>query len=305
MLISTDSLNGLFEGFKTSFNKGLESAPSHYKSIAMLVNSSAAEETYAWLGQFPRLREWVGDRVIKNLAAHSYAVRNKVFETTIAVKRTSIEDDQYGIYGPLMMELGRTASEHPDELVFALLASGLTTTCYDGQYFFDTDHPVQNADGTTASVSNYDFGGGSSDYPWFLLDTSRAIKPMLFQERMPYDFQQLTQDGTDNVFLRDEYLYGVRGRANAGFGLWQLAYASQATLDGSSYAAARTAMMSFKGDEGRPLGIRPDTMVVPPALEQKALQLLQNQLVIQELGGTAISNEWMGTAKLIVTPWLT
>lgn len=304
MLINAGSLQGLFQGFKTSFNKGLDSAPSHYKQIAMVTNSTTAEETYGWLGQFPSIREWVGDRVVKNLTAHSYAVRNRVFESTIAVPRTNIEDDQYGIYGPLMAELGRSAGEHPDQLVFALLALGLTTPCYDGQYFFDTDHPVRNADGTMGSVSNFDVGGGAGD-TWYLLDTSRAIKPLLFQERIPYDFQQLTQEGDENVFLRDEYLYGVRARSNAGFGLWQLAYASQADLDGDSYAAARAAMMSFKGDEGRPLGIMPDTLIVPPSMERDGRRLLQNELVVDMgTGGSGVSNEWVGSARLIVTAWL-
>lgn len=299
MIINGSNLTGLFKGFNTSFNKGLEGAASYYKNIAMLTNSEGSDETYAWLGQFPRLREWVGDRVLKNLAAHGYTLTNKTFEDTIKVKRTDIEDDKYGVYGPLMTELGRAAGEHPDELVFALLALGFSTKCYDGQYFFDTDHPVKNTDGTESSVSNY---GGGSGTPWFLLDTSRAIKPLIFQQRMPYALTQLTADTDENVFMRDEYLYGVRGRANAGFGLWQLAYASKEALTPENYAAARQAMQELKGDEGRPLNVKPDTLVVPPALEQDALKLLNNALTVS--GGAAVSNEWAGTAKPIITAWL-
>jgi len=299
MLINASNLKSLFQGFNTSFNKGLEGAQSHHKDVAMVTPSQASEETYAWLGQFPKLREWIGDRVIKNLSAHSYTLKNRTFEDTIRVKRIDVEDDKYGLYGPLMTELGRAAGQHPDELVFSLFAAGFSTVCYDGQYFFDTDHPVKAADGTDGTASNY---GGGASAAWYLLDTSRAIKPIIFQERIPYSLQQLTNDSDENVFMRDEYLYGVRARANAGFGLWQLAYASKQTLDATSYAAARAAMMSLKGDEGRPLGIKPDTLVVPPSLEQTALQLIANELIINS--GVAVSNEWKGTAKLIVTPWL-
>lgn len=244
MLINGANIASLFQGFNTSFNKGMQAAPSRYKDVAMVIPSTTLETTYGWLGQFPRLREWLGDRVIKNLESHSYAVKNKLFETSVKVKRTDVEDDQYGIYGSLMEEMGRSAGDHPDELVFTLLSLGFSTLCYDGQYFFDTDHPVGGEEGVT-NVSNMQAGSGSQ---WFLLDTSPAIKPLLFQERIPYSFQSLTAETDENVFKRDEYLYGVRARANAGFGLWQLAFGSKATLDATNYAAARSTMMSIKGD---------------------------------------------------------
>ncbi len=308
MLINQANLRVVFDGFNTSFNKGFEGAKSHYKDVAMAVPSTAGNNTYGWLGQFPKLREWVGDRVIKNLVAHSYAVENKLFENTIGVPRVAIEDDQFGIFGPMFTEMGRTTAQHPDELIFSLLAAGFTTECYDGQYFFDTDHPVADAQGVPQSVSNFQAGGGA---PWFLLDCSRAIKPMLFQTRVPYTFTRLDKDTDDNVFWRDQYIYGVRARANAGFGLWQLAYASKADLTADNYEAARAAMMALKGDEARPLGIQPDTLVVPPSLEGDAMRLLNNgnRIVVADNGsGTmtpvSVTNEWAGTAKPIVTAWL-
>jgi phage major head subunit gpT-like protein len=290
MFINKAELNNLFSGFQTSFNKGKEQAASYYQSIAMVVPSQTSEETYGWLGQFPKLREWIGDRVINNLTAEGYTLKNKLFEDTISVPRTNIEDDSYGIFGPLFQEMGRVSEEHPDELIFDLLAAGFSSLCYDGQYFFDTDHPVNGA-----SVSNMQAGAGAA---WFLLDTSRAIKPLLFQRRVPYELTSLTNSSDENVFMKDEYLYGVRGRSNAGFGLWQLAFGSKATLDATNYASARSAMMSLKGDEGRPLGIMPNKLVVGPSLEQAGRKLINNQLE------NSSSNEWAGSAELVVVPWL-
>jgi phage major head subunit gpT-like protein len=38
------------------------------------------------------------------------------------------------------------------------------------------------------------------------------------------ELDQLTNpSASDRVFLKDEYLYGVRARYNAGYGLWQFA----------------------------------------------------------------------------------
>jgi phage major head subunit gpT-like protein len=59
--------------------------------------------------------------VVKNLAAHSYKIANRDFEQTITVPRNDIEDDQYGVFGPMFEEMGRSAAEFPDELVFGLM----------------------------------------------------------------------------------------------------------------------------------------------------------------------------------------
>lgn len=308
MLINAHNLSVLFQGFNASFTRGVTQAPSHYKDIAMVVPSTTRETTYGWLGQFPKMREWLGSRIVRNLAAHSYTVRNRKFEDTVAVQRDDVSDDQYGIYGPMFEEMGKAAAEHPDDLVFALLAAGFTEACYDGQYFFDTDHPVIGSDGQPASVSNMQAGSGPA---WFLMDTSRAIKPLLFQKREDYVLTSLDRETDENVFMRDEYLYGVRARANAGFGLWQLAFASKADLTAANYEAARKAMQEFRGDEGRPLGIKPNVLVVPPALEGDAMRLLNNGTRVESVddggGGTvpvAIANEWAGTAKPIISSWL-
>ncbi|MCB1464972.1 MAG: Mu-like prophage major head subunit gpT family protein [Nitratireductor sp.] len=297
MIINTQTLDAAYTGFKTLFNQGFEGAKSITPEITTKVPSSMEKEVYGWLGQFPGMRKWVGDRIIKNLVAHGFTVVNELFEDTISIPRTKIEDDSYGVFSSFFVEMGRAAAEKPDEIVANLLLNGFDQQCFDGQYFFDSDHPVRTGDNDYVSVSNVQSG---SSAPWFLLDTSRAIKPILWQERIPFSqFQRLDRDSDHNVFFQDEYIYGVRGRGNAGYGLWQMAFGSKATLDADNYEAARVAMMGFKGDEGRPLGIMPNTLVVPPSLEKKALNILNAEHL--ENGE---SNVYRNTAKLIVTPWL-
>jgi phage major head subunit gpT-like protein len=94
-------------------------------------------------------------------------------------------------------------------------------------------------------------------------------------------------------------MYGVRARVNAGFGLWQLAFGSKDTLNAANYAAARAAMMDFRSDGGKVLGITPSVLVVPPALEEAAMRLVNS-----EFGTGGESNPWKGTAKVIVTPYV-
>ncbi len=271
-IITPALLSGLRTGFSKAFQDALTNTPTDWEKVATRVPSSAASNTYGWLGQFPALREWVGDRVLKDMAAQAYQVQNKLYEGTVAVKRTDIEDDNVGVYTPLFAEMGRAAKAHADQLVFGLLAAGETTTCYDGQNFFDTDHPVYpNVDGTgTATlVSNLQAGTGPA---WYLLDTSRALKPLIFQERTTPELDALTSTQDEMVFMSDTYRYGVRYRCNAGFGFWQLAYKSKAALDAANFNAAVAAMMQAKADGGRPLGVKPTTLVVPPSLRATRLR---------------------------------
>lgn len=296
--ITPGLLDALFKGYSAEYQKALAKAQgdAQWKKIATLVPSNGAANLYAWLGQFPQLVEWIGARVIRDMAAKGYTITNRLFESTVGVPRTMVEDDMAGVFLPMFNEMGRAAGYHPDSLVFELLMAGFTEACFDGQNFFDEEHPVYaNVDGTgtVTNVSNMDVPAADPGPAWFLLDTSRALLPFIFQERTKPEMTSKTNpNNSDHVFEHDEYLHGVRYRCEAGFGFWQMAYASKQPLTGEFYGKARAAMQSFKADGGRPLKIRPTTLVVPPQLEAQARKLL----VKDENGG----NEWAGTAELFV-----
>jgi phage major head subunit gpT-like protein len=298
-IITPALITSLRTGFSKAFQDSLTATPSDWAKVATRVPSSAASNTYGWLNQFPALREWVGDRVIKDMAAQAYQVQNKLYEGTVSVRRTDIEDDNVGVYTPLFSEMGRAAAAHPDQLVFDLLNTAHTTNCYDGQFFFDTDHPVYpNVDGTgvATQVSNVQAGAGAA---WYLLDTSRALKPLIFQERTTPELEALTSTQDESVFMSDVYRYGIRYRCNAGLGFWQMAYKSQATLDATNFNSAMSAMMSIKADGGRPMGIKPTVLVVPPSLRANAIEIVKNERL-----ANGASNANFGVVDLIVSPWL-
>lgn len=296
MIINRNTLVTLGTGFKASFQGGLGRAPTDHNRVAMPVPSSTGKEEYGWLGKLPSAREWLGDRVINNLGQSGYAITNKDFELTVGVDRNHIQDDNLGIYGPLFEEMGQSTGAKACELVYGLLKLGFSSACYDGQFFFDTDHPVLDENGSPVSVANTDGGSGA---PWFLIDATRVFKPVILQRRKDWDFVSKDNLDDDNVFMRKEFLYGADARMNVGFGLWQLAWGSKQALNATNYAAARAALMGMKGDYGRPLGVRPSLLVVPPSLESAGRKILQSQL-----GTGGETNEWANTSELLVTPWL-
>lgn len=291
MIITPASLSGIYRSFKVLFNKTLAETKTQWKEVAMYQKVTSLENNYAWLGDFPTMREWIGDRIVKNLRDFDYTIKNKPFEATIAIPETALVYDQIGLHKPRIQQLAQSAEQHKDILLFSLLNNGFSELCYDGQNFFDTDHPVGGA-----SVSNT---GGGSGTAWFLLDLSRIIKPMIMQVHTRPKLVSMDNPTDVNMFMRKEMIYGVDDRKNCGFGLWQLAYGSKATLNDTNYSAARAAMMNLKNDHGTPLGVMPTHLVYPPSLESAALTLLNAQF-----NSDGSSNIWYKTVKPLMVPWL-
>ncbi len=296
MLVNAANLDTLRVGFKSTFQGALSQAASQWARVATRVPATQKEQKYGWIGKVQRVREWIGPRAIGNLQQHDYAIKEKPWELTIGVDRDDIETDNLGIYTPMFAEMGAQTGALADQLVFALLEAGFATNCYDGQYFFDTDHPVLDKTGVAQSVSNT---GGGSGAPWFLLCTRGALKPLIYQVRKEFEFVAKDRVTDDNVFDLREFRYGADARSNVGFGFWQMAYGSKSTLNAANYATARAALTGMKGDFGNPLGLVPDLLVCGPSLESAARKLLNSEYAS---GGE--TNEWKGTAELLVCPWL-
>ena len=146
MILQPAALSAAFLNFDTRFQQVYGETPTHFQRIATEMPSNTDTEVHAWMGRLPQLREWIGPRVINNIASRTQRLTNKLFEDTFAVKRTHIEDDKLGIYAPAIAELARVSKLWPDKLVADAIIAGGTTTTYDGQYFFDTDHPVNMDD---------------------------------------------------------------------------------------------------------------------------------------------------------------
>ena len=296
-LTKSDMPHLLEDGLKTVFFEALDNTVGDYERVATIVPSGSDEEAYPWLGAVPGMREFKDERMPLGLLEHSYTIKNKTWESSIAVERSAIEDDKYGQIKLRVQSLAREAKRHVDELVFTLLRNGFASNCYDGQYFFDTDHSegdsgTQSNKGTSAldasalqvaitAMMKYKDDKGkllgivpdllvvppdlqwtamelleSTYWPgsqanhkmannvlkgkldllvspyltdttdWFVFSTKGIIKPMILQSRAPVEFAALEGD-SESGFMRDQYIYGVRARYNAGYGLWQMAYGSQ------------------------------------------------------------------------------
>jgi phage major head subunit gpT-like protein len=294
MLINKAVLTQIFTNIKATFNKAFDAAPSQWQKIAMRVNSTTSVEDYAWLNNFPKMREWIGEKFVKSLETNKYSLKNKPYEATVEILRDNIEDDQLGFIGPQAQGAGFAAKQWPDELVFDAVNQGVSTICHDGQYFFDTDHPVGDTsvsnkydvalDIATQAAAKSSYGAvrtamksqkdeegrplnvnpnillvstnledtanalmtvdrledgkpnlykGTAevvvvpwltDNTWYLLDTTKPVKPFVFQERKKPMMVSQTDMSSDDVFNKGVYKFGAEARGAAGYGFWQLAF---------------------------------------------------------------------------------
>lgn len=302
MIVNVKNVKQIFINLKATFQKAFDQSPTDWQKVAMEVPSNGKENDYSWLSRFPKMREWIGDKVIKSLAAFHYTIRNKDWEATVEVDRNDIEDDQLMGYALQAKGAGQSAAELPADIVAALISNGFTNLCYDGQMFFDTDHLVagksvsnrgtkklkvgslaeakasygaartamrslKDDEGASLKIrpnllvvppaleddANYlmtaeKFPDGtpnpyrntaevlvmpelSSDSAWFLFDTTKPVKPLIYQLRKKPVFVEQMDYNSDNVFKRKKFLFGAEARCNGGYGFWQMAFGSDGTTE--------------------------------------------------------------------------
>lgn len=158
-ITSPTALEAVFTNFNVVFLQGRgEASPIAEKLATVQTLRKGREARVIIPGQLARMRKWLGERVVNNLNAADFKFAVDDFEGTVEVDRNDIEDDQLGIYEPQIRDLGTQAGYLWDDLVSDADAAGETTLCYDGQYFYDTDHPV-DLNNTGAGTQSNLFAG--------------------------------------------------------------------------------------------------------------------------------------------------
>jgi phage major head subunit gpT-like protein len=111
--------------------------------------SNQETETYKWLGNVPKFTEWLGGRKAGQPKTETYSIRNKLWEQTLEFGLDDLRRDKTGQIAIRIGELAQAGAGFWEDLITSLIiADGV---CYDGQNFFDTDHPV--AESTTGSTT--------------------------------------------------------------------------------------------------------------------------------------------------------
>ncbi len=232
--IRSASLDPFFLNLDTMYQQGYMAGESTYEQWAQTITSSSKTTVHGWMDKFPKLREWIGPRVVEDIVAQTYSLTNKKFELTYAVERTDIDDDMLGLYAPAAQMMGMQAKEWPDDQMTPILEAGFTATTFDGAAFFSASHPIDTAGETTTSNQSN-------------LMTSSAFAP-------------------------------------------------------GTVATMRSNLRNLKGRDNKPLGMNLKAVMIPPALEQAALQLANSEYIVATFGVNAATGSQSNVLKGSFTP---
>ena len=152
MDLTPAALQVFFTGLQTQYEAGYAMPVPWYSKVAMEVPSDTELETYGWMDRIPKMRQWVGPRLVGNAPLRSRSVTNLDFELTESIPRNKFLDDKLGLYAPIAKNMGWQASKLHDQQLATLIQAN--PTGFDGLSFFSTAHLTDIDDAASATQSN-------------------------------------------------------------------------------------------------------------------------------------------------------
>ena len=292
--------------FSTAFMEGVESIKAKaatkltWQQKAVEVNiAGQPTAVMGYLAEQPKFRKWIGERDTKTLKVAGYTISTDKYEFEYSLSRDDVKFDRFQILAAHPRGAGRASALFYEDLVHTAQQDGITNTCVDGQFYYDTDHP-SGLDGSGATFSNrrtgtaltadnvvsgivimsslvdangdnfgimpniLEYGPGSwktvrdilnaeitatsfataigselhstsntmagiltpllnpklPTGQWYLHDTESSLKPfVLAVEEAPTGLEMRVDPLDEHVWRFDEFLFGARARAGAGYGL--------------------------------------------------------------------------------------
>lgn len=162
--ITTTLIQNLQVTFRSDFEKAWRETPQFWKQLCTEMPSTTALNTYGWLKRLPKMREWVGPRVLHNLDTRQAFLANRKFEFSFGVPRTDIADDQVGIFKPMFQMAGRSQGYIWNQLWLQALLAGDADTLSLANGMIDSSSVDQGLafDGVDFfKATDHDLGGGT------------------------------------------------------------------------------------------------------------------------------------------------
>lgn len=113
----------------------------------------------SWVAALGKMREWLGERQVRDIVAKNFTITAKHYEHTIGMNQDDIDDDTLNQYAPQIRLIAAGALKELDAAASGVLDAN--STCYDGQPLIDDSHPAfgpyaafDNKEGTTALTAD-------------------------------------------------------------------------------------------------------------------------------------------------------
>jgi phage major head subunit gpT-like protein len=139
-------------------------APTPYADYTTTVPTESETFEDGWIGRMPKMREWLGSRVVHSPGPQTYVVTVQNWENTYGIDEFLFDDTKFGIYYPLIADLGLQGKRQPGFVIRDMLENtgsqtGARQNGLDGLTYFNTAHLVNIYKASLGSYSN-DFRGG-------------------------------------------------------------------------------------------------------------------------------------------------
>ena len=158
------------------------------ESLCFKTTSNHDKETLDWIEAAPSMEKFTGHLNIKELLGSTYSIKNVEYKAAIEILKRSLRRGGVGAQWQVRVsDMARKAAELVQSLMTTSIEAGHTTggECYDGQYFFDSDHST----GSSGSLRNI---LTSSQYP--VLNVATAASPT------PYEMAQAIMTGIGHFY---------------------------------------------------------------------------------------------------------
>lgn len=234
--------------------------------VSNYFTSDQASEQYAWLDQVPALREWVSGRHARGFLENGISIENKHFESTIEIALRDLRRDKTGQIQARINELAERGNTHWASLLSTLIVNGESAVCYDGQYFFDTDH----AEGSSGSQSN-DITTDISALPATVHGSATAPSPEEMQQAMLASITQMYKFVDDKGEPINETAssfmvlvpVGLSQSALAALSMVRAAAASTFAIDNFNISVALNPRLTAAGWTDKFVTVRTDGSIKP------------------------------------------
>ena len=155
MVINSSNLDALFIAFSKQFASAyMTTAAPLLEQIGSRIPSNTRDQRYPFVQSISgAMRQWTGERHLENIVVDGFVVTNKLWENTLAIQRTELEDDQYAVYSDMLIpNLARHAKLLPDLQIAQAISDNATG--FDNVAFFATNHPIDPSGQTPGTQSN-------------------------------------------------------------------------------------------------------------------------------------------------------
>ncbi len=143
-MLDRAKVEAAFVVFSTVFDMKLKNTPVIYDRIATVIPGVSERVEFKWLGTFPSMKRWVGDRALQKLRGESQTLTTEWWANGIEVDVDDLNNEaKLGMIPKRINQMATAAARRMDDQVAQYYVNGFSGTLgltYDGQFLFDTDH---------------------------------------------------------------------------------------------------------------------------------------------------------------------